>query len=483
MVSPYWIMMGIILIMTPAICWFFTLNNKEGRTPLNKIGKIIHDQRYYLHIMGYIVIITWKSITDKLNEPIKQSTGHWTDWVHALEGEPTYWIQQTFENSVLTSILNFHYLFIYLFLIYVTTVYFAYSGERDMTDKVTLNYLLIYAIAVPYYLFFNVEVTSSWIPGMKSLLYHDGLYTAFYVSHDPLDNAVPSLHVAIPFGILLLNWMHCRERGIRIRDWPHWRYHVFIFANTILFIFSILYLGIHWIIDVPLGMIVGGIGALFIHQIQPRIRNDYGNLFEGIDKKRWVNHFLVEGVVVILFVALMMGAVSYQSQTNDERPSYRLAPGESTFEIIQLVQHNEEVDITITNWHDSDNLQIILVITENSVDQMQNGIINWQELSDSWAVIEAQPNETLQLQVIQPKVWHIVILHHSGENDSGVMEVKVENDYHNSEVTLTFAYLLSIPSLWITAWVIHRLWRMKKNGVHWLTSKPSYVWSANHESE
>ena len=130
-----------------------------------------------------------------------------------------------------------------------------------------------------------------------------------------------------------------------------------------------------------------------------------------------------------------------------------------------------------------DNLQIILVITENSVDQMQNGIINWQELSDSWAVIEAQPNETLQLLVIQPKVWHIVILHHSGENDSGVMEVKVENDYHNSEITLTFAYLLSIPSLWITAWVIHRLWRMKKNGVHWLTSKPSYVWSANHESE
>ena len=39
-----------------------------------------------------------------------------------------------------------------------------FRGDRDMTDKVTLNYLLIYAL-VPYYLFFNVLVTSSWIPG------------------------------------------------------------------------------------------------------------------------------------------------------------------------------------------------------------------------------------------------------------------------------------------------------------------------------
>ena len=61
--------------------------------------------------------------------------------------------------------------------------------DRDMTDKVTLNYLLIYALAVPYYLFFNVEVTSSWIPGMESLLYHEGWYSVFYATHDPLDNA------------------------------------------------------------------------------------------------------------------------------------------------------------------------------------------------------------------------------------------------------------------------------------------------------
>ena len=108
--------------------------------------------------MGYIVIIKWKSITDALNEPIKLRTGHWTEAVYSLEGNLTQHVQEFFLNDTLTGILNFHYLFIYLFLIYVTTVYFAYTGDRDMTDKVALNYLLIYALAVPYYLFFNVEV-------------------------------------------------------------------------------------------------------------------------------------------------------------------------------------------------------------------------------------------------------------------------------------------------------------------------------------
>ena len=164
--SPYWVMMGLILILTPLVCWVFTRGREETRVPMNRWAQTIHDKRYYLHALGYLVIIKWKSVTDNLNEPIKNSTGNWTDWIYAFEGEATLWVQQTFENAWLTEFLNFHYLFIYLFLIYITTVYFAYVGERDLTDKVTLNYLLIYAIAVPYYLFFNVEVTSSWIPGM-----------------------------------------------------------------------------------------------------------------------------------------------------------------------------------------------------------------------------------------------------------------------------------------------------------------------------
>ena len=482
MASPYWVMMGIILILTPVICWVFTAHKPSMRTPLGKVGQMIHDQRYYLHIMGYIVIIVWKGITDKLNEPIKPHTGHWTDVVYDFEGEIVLWIQQIFDNPSLTDFLNFHYLFIYLFLIYVTTVYFAFSGERDMTDKVTLNYLLIYAIAVPYYLFFNVEVTSSWIPGMKALLYHDGVYTSFYASHDPLDNAVPSLHVAIPFGILLLNWLHVKEKGIRLRDWEHWRYHVFITANTILFMFSILYLGIHWIIDIPLGMAVGGIGALFIHQKQPRLRNGYGTTFRGFSRKKWRDHILVEGLVGLLLLAVIVGALSVQEERMDDVPSFRLGPGDSTYDIIQEVSYHERVDISITNWDDEQALEVLLIIVQNSESAMIKGEIDWEKLSSLSEVTTVSPGDTVTLTVQQPKVWTLLVLHHPGEKGSDIMEVVINNEYPDN-APLTSAYLLSIPSLWITGNVVYRLFRVKKSGMAWYTSLPSHIWPNGDESE
>ena len=45
-----------------------------------------------------------------------------------------------------------------------------------------------------------------------------------------------------------------------------------------------MYLGIHWFIDIPLGLLIGGVGALFIHHLQPRLRNDYGSFFKGFNK-------------------------------------------------------------------------------------------------------------------------------------------------------------------------------------------------------
>ena len=123
--DPYGIMAGLILVLTPMICWIFTRHEKEMRTPMRQWAEVIHNQRYYLHAMGYIIIIRWKAITDTLNEPIKMETGHWTQLVHSIEGDLTLHIQNFFANDALTAFLNFHYLFIYLFLIYVTTVYYA----------------------------------------------------------------------------------------------------------------------------------------------------------------------------------------------------------------------------------------------------------------------------------------------------------------------------------------------------------------------
>lgn len=474
--DPYTVMMGLILILTPIICWFFTLHDKEMRTPVSKWASTIHNQRFYLHAMGYIVIIRWKAITDRLNEPIKMETGHWTSWVHSIEGDLTLHLQKFFENEALTSFLNFHYLFIYLFLIYVTTVYYAYTGDRDMTDKVTLNYLLIYAIAVPYYLFFNVEVTSSWIPGMDALLYHEGWYSVFYALHDPLDNSVPSLHVAIPFGIILLNWLHVREQGGNMKDWKHYRYHVFVCVNTLLFIFTILYLGIHWIIDIPLGMLVGAIGALFIHHLQPRLRNDHGGFFRGFTIPKARRHILIEGVVTLVMVTLIIMAVNVQSSTVGDRVSYQLGPEDSTFEIIQKIDPGESVDTTVTNLHQDITIEVVVVIVETAVPAMNEGYIDWSIMKTLGEYYTVAPNSTLALEIDSPKVYSLIVMHNPSTVDEEVVQVRVLNDYHKD--VMWMALLLSLPSLWITGFVIHRLKRLNNYGRSWIDSTPSHVWES-----
>ena len=479
--DPYEIMMGMILVLTPIICWFFTRQQTEFRIPLKKWADEFHNKRYYLHAMGYIVIIRWKSITDKLNEPMKVKTGHWTDWVYGFEGEFTKWVQDTFANGALTEFLNFHYLFVYLFLIYVTTVYFAYSGDRDMTDKVTLNYLLIYALAVPYYLFFNVEVTSSWIPGMDALLYHDGWYTVFYALHDPLDNAVPSLHVAIPFGILMLNYLHVKESGGTLRGWRHWPYHVFVLANTVLFMFTILYLGIHWFVDIPLGMLIGGIGALFIHHLQPRLRNDYGPVFKGITREKARRHILVEGIVMLMLLTAMLMAVNVQEESIDERVSFRLGSGDSTFEIIQKFDPNEFVVSNITNLNQQGTLEVVVVMVETSVPAMETGSIAWDDMIALGEHYVIAPQTTMSLNITSPKIYHFIVMHYDAqEGDESVMEVRIINDYGDDKMWQ--AFLLSLPSLWMTGFVVYRLYRLKKEGRSWLDSTPSYVWASSQTS-
>ena len=475
--DPYEIMMGMILVLTPVICWFFTRHQAGERIPWRQWADEFHNKRYYLHAMGYIVIIRWKALTDKLNEPMKGRTGHWTEWVYALEGNATQWIQNAFRNDLLTEFLNFHYLFVYLFLIYVTTVYFAFSGDRDMTDKVTLNYLLIYAVAVPYYLFFNVEVTSSWIPGMDALLYHDGWYTTFYALHDPLDNAVPSLHVAIPFGILMLNYLHVREQGGTLREWRHWPYHLFVLLNTVLFTFTILYLGIHWIVDIPLGMLVGSIGALFIHHLQPRLRNDYGSAFKGISREKVRRHLFVEGVVMLLLLTTMLMAVNVQQESINERVSFRLGDGDSTFEIIQKFEPGEFVQSNITNLNDGGMLELVVVMVESSVSAMEEGSIDWDKLVELGEHHTVAPQTTLSLNISSPKIYHFLVMHYeASDGDEDIMEVRVINDYGDD--MMGQAVLLSLPSLWMTGFVVYRLYRLKKEGRSWIDSTPSHVWAS-----
>ena len=85
---------------------------------------------------------------------------------------------------------------------------------------------------------------------METLAYHlTPEIQTWFTRIDPFTNGMPSLHIGIPFAV----WLG-------LHRWDHderWKkYRIFVGWFTALTGFSIIYLGIHWLLDITGGIIV-----------------------------------------------------------------------------------------------------------------------------------------------------------------------------------------------------------------------------------
>jgi membrane-associated phospholipid phosphatase len=223
---------------------------------------------YWPHYLLFLVVYIQKNLVDDLNHPVRGVFGDFTGLIYSIEGSLVHHVQLTFEHPVLTDVLNFNYLFAYIFIIYFSVILASYADDRELANKFALNHVVLYLLAVPFYVFFNVQIVSDHIPGMKALLYHSGPeYFLFFTANDPLDNAFPSLHIALPWALFLSAWWTMRKRGQTIRTSRYRWYLWFLVAQIIVFAFSIMYLGIHWATDIPGGLLIGILSATIAEEI------------------------------------------------------------------------------------------------------------------------------------------------------------------------------------------------------------------------
>jgi len=88
------------------------------------------------------------------------------------------------------------------------------------------------------------------------------------------------------------------------------------------------------------------------------------------------------------------------------------------------------------------------------------------------------PQTSLTLNITSPKIYHFIVMHYeASEDQDAVMEVRIMNDYGDDRMWQ--AMLLSLPSLWMTGFVVYRLYRLKKEGRSFVDSTPSYVWASS----
>ena len=453
-IGPYGTIMAFILASTIPLRDLLTRDEPEERLRLSDLPQEIRSKGYKWHISLYLAMYLYKAVIDHHNEPLKSRVGGYTHWVHQLEGNFTLWAQEAFRNDLLTEVLSFHYLFVYLFIIWFVPIYFILVKDHVMADKAALNYLVVYVLAVPLYLFFNVEVTSSFIPGMDALLYHDSWYIEFITNNDPLDNGIPSLHFGLPLGLLIINRLHCREMGIPIREWRHRELDLFIIINLGIYLFSIQYLGIHWITDTIPGIVLAFICAYFCHHWQPLLRDRPAKGWSSIMPSR---RGMALAVAMSLACTSAIALVAIDGPgSEDDVANFRLGPGDVAIDTIEVHSLNHPVTVEIRNVGEFGASCVILerahVVSDFEKGQFSDGF-DFNDLLQYpyYHFVPLISGESWRGEVETPSIFDtsLVICHSPG----GTSELRISMDYVDDELIFT-GILASLPAFIIAGLVI-----------------------------
>ena len=225
------------------------------KPPFAKIssdGFIDMFRRYWAHMIVVFSVYLWKDLLDGLDRILMANTQlDMTFLVYAIEGDAVLWVQEALRNDLLDVAMTHFYVMGFMTATFSSFIFTIYFDDRHMADRVSLSMFWVYILAIPFYLFLNVKVTGNYIEGMETIAYdltpeiHN-----WFNRIDPFTNGMPSLHIGLPFAIWLT--MHKWDEDGR---WKKFRGFLisFIFLTSI----AIVYLGIHWFVDIIGGMVVG----------------------------------------------------------------------------------------------------------------------------------------------------------------------------------------------------------------------------------
>lgn len=168
-----------------------------------------------------------------------------TPTIKQWEGTWTPWIQHNLEHPLLTVVTTYVYVILFSVLLFVSL--FIYHHEADRRSLYGLLYAigLNYLLAIPF--FIVIAVNESWTIHDEIRFLIPGIYPGFeeqYRHFSGLDNSFPSLHTSISITMAVLAWRSANRRLA-----------VVCFTSAAIVLFGIVYLGIHWYLDLLAGLL------------------------------------------------------------------------------------------------------------------------------------------------------------------------------------------------------------------------------------
>ena len=239
------------LISALAVGVFLMPYFKPPWAKLTLSGFVDFIRRYWLHLLIAIVIYNAKDWLDQIDRMLMARTGlDMTPYIYAIEGDLVVLFQDAFRAAWLDVFMTHFYIAGFMFITYASIFYVTYFDDRWMADRVALCVAWVYLLAIPFYLFFNVRVTGFYIEDMDAIAYTlNPEIEDWFRRIDAFTNCMPSLHIAVPFAI----WLTFRKHD---HDGRWSRFQNMTLGYIILTAFAIIYLGIHWFVDIIGGMIL-----------------------------------------------------------------------------------------------------------------------------------------------------------------------------------------------------------------------------------
>lgn len=264
----------ILALLLVISIYIFDEDGKIKSLSRNQIFQRLKKYRVYVFLLFVIMFFLKVSNFIQDNFPFP---ANFTHIIYNIEGNSLIIaLQQAIQNPIFIHSVSLFYLFSYPLIIVFTTGLFVLRDEEKILKMYIYAMVLKFMITIPCYIFLNVSVTSHYPPGtsVKPLLYQFSQYKTLILSVDRLTDNMPSGHIAIPFFVTLLTFFKTKLK----------RYKIFTAFVTAMTGFAIIYLGIHWLLDIVGGIVLGFLaykGAVN----NKKIRNFFDGIVGWLEKR------------------------------------------------------------------------------------------------------------------------------------------------------------------------------------------------------
>ncbi|GGG83538.1 phosphatase PAP2 family protein [Paenibacillus radicis (ex Gao et al. 2016)] len=246
--------MGSVAVYT-ALAAFMLIWLGAGLNPFAASAKFIRSliisKRYAFHFFALIIILLCNKMELRIESQLITQY-NFTALFHALEGNIVHSIQQLFHHKWLTPFLSFMYIVVFQALMLSSLA--VYTIQERGRNSHRLYYATCYAImlnyfvAIPFFLFFPVQEVWSYQDSGATFFLLEAFpsFESQYRLLSGLDNCFPSLHTSMSVTLAILACSSANRRWAAI-----------VCSCSAVILFSIFYLGIHWITDMLGGLTLG----------------------------------------------------------------------------------------------------------------------------------------------------------------------------------------------------------------------------------